>query len=476
MLALQDRVGGAAARAVVGVAGRADGGRDGRALGRVGLRSAARSRRRGGAPAAKSRASEQSKRGTGFMRRAGSRAKASDFTMRALRRSTSTSMPTSAAAPEAAGDDAADGAAGRSPGPTPRAFSPPRASSPSCRSPSCPRSRSSAAPTPASRPRSTSLTQQKRLAFASKTPGRTQHINLFELGPKLAADALFADLPGYGYAAVERNAKLRWQEVMADYLDVRRSLSAIVVLVDSRLGFTDIDRKLLDFVAPRLANGSVKLLVLLTKADKLNRAATPRPRSAGRGRRARRGRRPSEATSSLTPFSALSRGRRRRCGARRSYALERTGAHAHDRDLHAVSLGNGITLSCRAAGRAARRCSSSCTAFPRRRSSGTSCSSTSPTATAASRRTCAATSDRRRRPTSRRIAPSTRRRHRALIDALGGSVEALVAHDWGGALAWGLAAQRPEAMHAWSSSTRRTRRRSCASCSTTRRSRRRAPT
>ena len=70
------------------------------------------------------------------------------------------------------------------------------------------------------------LTQQKRLAFASKTPGRTQHINLFELGPRLAADALFADLPGYGYAAVERNAKLRWQEVMAEYLAVRRSLSA----------------------------------------------------------------------------------------------------------------------------------------------------------------------------------------------------------------------------------------------------------
>jgi len=112
------------------------------------------------------------------------------------------------------------------------------------------------------------LTQQKRLAFASKTPGRTQHINLFELGPKLAPDALFADLPGYGYAAVERNAKLRWQEVMASYLDVRRSLSAIVVLVDSRLGFTDMDKKLLGFVAPRVANGSVRLLTLLTKVDK----------------------------------------------------------------------------------------------------------------------------------------------------------------------------------------------------------------
>jgi GTP-binding protein len=149
------------------------------------------------------------------------------------------------------------------------------------------------------------LTQQKRLAFASKTPGRTQHINLFELGPKLQADALFADLPGYGYAAVERNAKLRWQEVMAEYLSVRRSLSAIVMLVDSRLGFTDIDRKLLDFVATRLANGAVKLLALLTKADKLNRNdMTSALQAAG----AVLGEVVSESSDvSLAPFSSLSR-------------------------------------------------------------------------------------------------------------------------------------------------------------------------
>ena len=115
------------------------------------------------------------------------------------------------------------------------------------------------------------LTQHKRLAFASKTPGRTQHINLFELGPKAAPDTLFADLPGYGYAAVARDAKLRWQQVMANYLELRRSLAGVVLMVDSRLGFTDLDRQLLSFVSPRLANGSVKLLVLLTKADKLNR-------------------------------------------------------------------------------------------------------------------------------------------------------------------------------------------------------------
>lgn len=115
------------------------------------------------------------------------------------------------------------------------------------------------------------LAQQKRLAFASRTPGRTQHINLFEVGPKEAPDVLFADLPGYGYAAVERSAKLRWQKVMADYLQWRRPLHGVVLLVDARLGFTDLDRSLLALLAPRLAGGEVRLLVLLTKADKLNR-------------------------------------------------------------------------------------------------------------------------------------------------------------------------------------------------------------
>lgn len=116
------------------------------------------------------------------------------------------------------------------------------------------------------------LAQQKRLAFASRTPGRTQHLNLFELGPKDRADSLFVDLPGYGYAAVERSAKLRWQAVMADYLQLRRPLHGVVLMIDSRLGFTDLDQRLLALIAPRLANGEVRLLVLLTKADKLNRS------------------------------------------------------------------------------------------------------------------------------------------------------------------------------------------------------------
>ena len=116
------------------------------------------------------------------------------------------------------------------------------------------------------------LAQQKRLAFASRTPGRTQHINLFQVGPKDAPDALFTDLPGYGYAAVERSAKLRWQEVMSDYLRLRRPLHGVVLMIDSRLGFTDLDQRLLALLRPRLANGEVRLLALLTKADKLNRS------------------------------------------------------------------------------------------------------------------------------------------------------------------------------------------------------------
>ncbi len=149
------------------------------------------------------------------------------------------------------------------------------------------------------------LAQQKRLAFASRTPGRTQHINLFEVGPKDAPDALFADLPGYGYAAVERAAKLRWQEVMAQYLAQRRSLSGVVLMIDSRLGFTDLDRQLLRLLAPRLAGGVVRLLVLLTKADKLTRSQASSALMAAQGLLAQAC--PENADIGVALFSALKR-------------------------------------------------------------------------------------------------------------------------------------------------------------------------
>jgi len=115
------------------------------------------------------------------------------------------------------------------------------------------------------------LTQQKRLAFASKTPGRTQSINLFSLGKQGVTDAVLADLPGYGYAAVPRADKARWQQVMANYLVSRPNLRGIVLLVDPRLGITELDEALLDVVRPRVEAG-LRFLVLLTKADKLNRS------------------------------------------------------------------------------------------------------------------------------------------------------------------------------------------------------------
>jgi GTP-binding protein len=115
------------------------------------------------------------------------------------------------------------------------------------------------------------LTQQKRLAFASKTPGRTQAINLFELGKQGVTDAVLADLPGYGYAAVPRADKVRWQQVMANYLVTRENLTGVVMLVDPRHGLTELDDILLEVIRPRVEQG-LKFLVLLTKADKLNRS------------------------------------------------------------------------------------------------------------------------------------------------------------------------------------------------------------
>ncbi len=149
------------------------------------------------------------------------------------------------------------------------------------------------------------LAQQTRLAFASRTPGRTQHINLFEVGPKGAPDALFADLPGYGYAAVERSAKLRWQEVMAQYLELRRPLHGVVLMIDARHGFTELDQQLLALIAPRVGTGEVRLLALLTKADKLNQGEVQRALQAAQAVLADLG--TDNADIGVTPFSALSR-------------------------------------------------------------------------------------------------------------------------------------------------------------------------
>jgi GTP-binding protein len=78
------------------------------------------------------------------------------------------------------------------------------------------------------------------------------------------------DLPGYGYAAVPKEAKLRWQQVMGNYLQTRDNLKAVVLMCDPRRGMTELDEILLDVIRPRVEEG-LKFLILLTKSDKLNK-------------------------------------------------------------------------------------------------------------------------------------------------------------------------------------------------------------
>ncbi|KAF1022391.1 MAG: putative GTP-binding protein EngB [Paracidovorax wautersii] len=125
------------------------------------------------------------------------------------------------------------------------------------------------------------LTQQTRLAFASKKPGRTQHINLFSLGKQGTTDAVLADLPGYGYAAVPKDAKIRWQRVMANYLMTRENLMGVVLMCDPRLGLTELDELLLEAIRPRVEKG-LKFLILLTKSDKLTRTEATKALSIAR--------------------------------------------------------------------------------------------------------------------------------------------------------------------------------------------------
>lgn len=108
------------------------------------------------------------------------------------------------------------------------------------------------------------LTGRKRLAFFSKTPGRTQTINFFSLGER----ARLADLPGYGYAAVGRSLRASWDELIGGYLTGRRSLAAVVTLMDARHPLAANDRHFLEWLRPVAA----RRLVLLSKADKLSRA------------------------------------------------------------------------------------------------------------------------------------------------------------------------------------------------------------
>lgn len=109
------------------------------------------------------------------------------------------------------------------------------------------------------------LANHGRLAYSSRTPGRTQQINLFAL----RSGALVADLPGYGYAAVSKSVKRDWQAFLWQYVSTRNNLVALVLLVDARHGISDYDLPVLDQFVP----SGRPVLVLATKADKLGKAA-----------------------------------------------------------------------------------------------------------------------------------------------------------------------------------------------------------
>ena len=107
------------------------------------------------------------------------------------------------------------------------------------------------------------LANRKRMAFVSKTPGRTQHINFFTVGP----DQYLVDLPGYGYAAVPAAERDRWNELIGGYLQARQSLRGVVLIMDARHPLGVLDYQLLDWLKPT----AVPVHVLLSKADKLGR-------------------------------------------------------------------------------------------------------------------------------------------------------------------------------------------------------------
>ncbi len=118
------------------------------------------------------------------------------------------------------------------------------------------------------------LAARTRLAFVSKTPGRTQLINFF----RLACGAFLVDLPGYGYADVPEEIRRQWQGVLATYLTSRTSICGLVLIMDARRPLTDLDRQMLEWFGPT----GKPIHILLTKADKLTRSEAAKTLQATR--------------------------------------------------------------------------------------------------------------------------------------------------------------------------------------------------
>jgi GTP-binding protein len=113
------------------------------------------------------------------------------------------------------------------------------------------------------------LCNQKKLAFSSKTPGRTQALNFFGLGQKKEEDlpqAFLVDTPGYGYAEASLEAQKQWSGLSGAYLGDRACLKGVVLVMDIRRGVTDKDRALINFCAM-----DMPILIAISKADKFSK-------------------------------------------------------------------------------------------------------------------------------------------------------------------------------------------------------------
>jgi GTP-binding protein len=107
------------------------------------------------------------------------------------------------------------------------------------------------------------LAGRVRLAYVSKTPGRTQHLNYFTL----ADGKYFVDLPGYGYAKAPEAVRSQWEGLIGPYLNKREQLAGLVVIMDIRRPMTDLDLKLIDWFRPT----GRPIHIMLSKSDKLSR-------------------------------------------------------------------------------------------------------------------------------------------------------------------------------------------------------------
>lgn len=138
------------------------------------------------------------------------------------------------------------------------------------------------------------MANRKRLAYVSRTPGRTQLINFFAWG----ARGILVDLPGYGFAKVPEAMRRNWNALVGGYIEKREPLSGLVVIMDARHPMKQLDEEMLDWITPR----QIPVHILLSKADKLSR--NDAIQTLAKVRRALADR---PLTSSVQLFSSLNR-------------------------------------------------------------------------------------------------------------------------------------------------------------------------